>query len=367
MRILFSILVILHGLIHLLGWLKGFGLREIKELTLPISKPLAAIWLFSALLLLVYAALYLVQSKYSWIFGILAALVSQVLILIFWKDAKIGTIPNILIFLVSLMAWGQHRFQQVVKQESSEIYRKSIQGEAPLVEEKQLEKLPGPVKNWLKQSGMMGKPFHKGAKVTQSAEMKMNPDQEKWMKASAWQYTSIDPPAFIWTVDAQMNAFLGFKGKDRFKDGKGQMLIRLNSLIPIVDETGEKMDEGSIQRFLGEMVWFPSLALSPYIRWEQIDNMSAKATLDYQGTSGSGTFFFNEEGDVIRFSALRYRGNEPDAQRREWIMDIQEYSTFEGIRVPSKMTSTWRLGSGDWTWLKLEVNDIKYNPERMEF
>ena len=48
-------------------------------------------------------------------------------------------------------------------------------------------------------------------------------------------------------------------------------------------------------------------------------------------------------------------------------MAIQEYSTCEGIRVPSKMTSTWRLDSEDWTWLKLEVTDIRYNPEKIEF
>jgi hypothetical protein len=25
------------------------------------------------------------------------------------------------------------------------------------------------------------------------------------------------------------------------------------------------------------------------------------------------------------------------------------------------MTSTWKLDEKDWTWLKLEVTDIKYN------
>lgn len=42
-------------------------------------------------------------------------------------------------------------------------------------------------------------------------------------------------------------------------------------------------------------------------------------------------------------------------------MNIMEYKTFEGIKVPAKMTSTWKLDAGDWTWLKLEVMDIEYN------
>lgn len=127
------------------------------------------------------------------------------------------------------------------------------------------------------------------------------------------------------------------------------MLIKLNSLITIVDEQGNKMDEGSIQRYLGEMVWFPSLALSPYITWQEINETSATATMDYKGTKGSGTFYFNTEGNIIKFSALRYKGNEPDAKRYNWVLLVEEYKTFEGIKVPSKMTATWELEKADWT------------------
>lgn len=367
MKILFFILVILHGLIHLLGWIKGFEIKEIKALTLPISKPMGLLWLLAAALFVIYGLMYLFQSRYTWVLGLIGVVISQILIFIFWKDAKIGTLPNLLILIVSLMNWGQFRFHQMVEKQTLQLVRASNPSETQSVKEEGLKSLPEPVTRWIRQSGMIGKPYLNGAKVSQIAEMQMSPDKDQWMKAKAEQYTSMNPPAFIWKVDARMNSFLNFQGRDKFEEGKGEMLIQLNSLIPIVDKKGEKLDEGSLQRFLGEMVWFPSLALSPHISWTPIDGKSAKATLDFQGTSGSGTFFFNEEGDVIRFSALRYRGNEPDAQRREWIMDIQEYSTFEGIRVPSKMTSTWRLDSGDWTWLKLEVTDIKYNPERIEF
>ncbi len=180
------------------------------------------------------------------------------------------------------------------------------------------------------------------------------------MSATALQYTAMDKPAFIWTVDAKMNALLHFKGRDKFEKGKGEMLIKLNALINVVNAQGEKMDEGTLQRYLGEMVWFPSLALSPYITWEPVNDTTATATMTYGGSTGSGTFYFSPAGDVLKFAAMRYQGNEADAKRRPWSMDITAYKTFEGLRVPALMTSTWQLEEGDWTWLKLEVMEVEY-------
>jgi hypothetical protein len=361
MSIAFLIIVLLHGLIHLLGFVKGFGLKEVKELTLPISKPMGFIWLTTTMLFLTYGILYLLNSKYSWLVGLVATAISQTLVIMFWKDAKFGTIPNILILIVSIGSLGYYHFQKLVQQETNHLLDQNVIIENKILNESDINELPEPVKNWLRNSGAVGKPFVSVGKVTQIAKMQMKPEQKKWMTATAIQYTAIDNPTFIWTVDAKMNSLLNFQGRDKFENGKAEMLIKMNSLINIVNEQGEKLDEGALQRYLGEMVWFPSLALSPYITWEQIDDTTAKATMTYKKAKGSGTFYFNDNGDVTKFSALRYKGNEAEAKRHNWIMNISDYETFEGIKVPAKMTSTWKLDEGDWTWLKLEVTDIKYN------
>ncbi|HON17361.1 MAG TPA: hypothetical protein PLA51_12875, partial [Spirochaetota bacterium] len=197
--------------------------------------------------------------------------------------------------------------------------------------------------------------------ILQEAEMKIKPEQKKWFSAKAIQYTAIDLPGFIWSVDVKMNSFVSFLGRDRFEDGKGEMLIKLNSLIKIVDERGEKLDEGTLQRYIGEMVWLPSLALSPYIKWQEVDNNSAIATMNYKGNRASGTFYFNAEGDFVKFTAMRFMGNEPLSKKYQWVLLVEDYKFFEGIKVPSKMTATWKLEKEDWTWLKLEIKDIKYN------
>ncbi len=361
MNLAFLIIVLLHGLIHLLGFIKGFELKEVKELTLPISKPLGVVWLIATILFLAYGVLHVQHSKYVWILGLVAVIVSQVLIILFWKDAKFGTLPNIIILAVSIVSFGYYNFQNIIQQETALLLDKNVHKENRILYESDLTNLPEPVKNWLRNSGAIGKPFISSGKVSQIADLRMKPEQENWLSATATQYTTIDNPAFIWFVDVKMNRFMHFQGRDKFEDGKGEMLIKLNSLFHIVNERGEKLDEGTLQRYLGEMVWFPSLALSPYIIWEEIDEHTAKAFMSYKGTSGSGTFYFNANGDVTKFSALRYNGNESDAKRYNWEMNILGYRTFEGIKVPAKMSSTWKLDDKDWTWLKMEVTDIKYN------
>ncbi len=361
MRILFFIIVLLHGLIHLLGFVKGFGLKEVKELILPISKPMGLFWLTAAVLFLIYGILNFVNSKYAWLVGFAAVGISQILIIMFWQDAKLGTIPNIVILVVSLISFGHYNFHKQVQQETNTLVNRDKIHNKNNITENDIKDLPEPVKKWLRNSGAIGKPFISVGKVMQKAEIKMKPDQNNWMPASAIQYTTIDKPAFIWTVDVKMNWFLNYQGRDKFENGKGEMLIKMNSLINVVNEEGPKLDEGTIQRYLGEMVWFPSLALSPYITWEAINDTTAKATMTYKGTQGSGTFYFNSEGDFIKYSAMRYRGNETNAKRHEWILLVDAYKKFGGIRVPAKMTATWKLDDRDWTWLKLEITDIKYN------
>lgn len=360
MRAFFLIIVTLHALIHSLGFVKAFGIRELKGLTLPISKPLGIVWLLTAALLLVYGLLYQLHYKYAWIVGIVGVQISQLLILYFWKDAQLGTLPNVLMLAVLVFSYSDSMFDGLVREETQEILTHTVAYPTVLTREETAH-LPAPVQRWLAGCGAVGRPKAENGRITQKAQMKMKPEQNNWYPATAIQHTNISEPAFIWSVDLKMNPLMWFRGRDKLQNGKGEMLIRLNSLLNVVNEHGKKMDEGSMQRFLGEMVWFPSLALSPYVEWEPIDDFSARATIAYRGTEGSGTFYFNEKGDFTRFVALRYQGNAPDSEKKEWILTVDDYAVFDGIRMPSQMKAAWKLDHGDWNWLRLEIADLQYN------
>ena len=143
------------------------------------------------------------------------------------------------------------------------------------------------------------------------------------------------------------------------------MLIKILSLVPVVNiKDNEKINTAALQRYLGEIAWFPTEALSPNIAWEKIDEFSARATMTYKGTTGSGTFYFDESGNFEKFTAMRYMGGEEDSQLKEWTIVAKESTVMNGINIPVNMTATWKLDNGDWTWLRLELTDISYNIEK---
>ncbi|MBK8080353.1 MAG: hypothetical protein IPK25_08765 [Saprospiraceae bacterium] len=89
MKIVYFIIVLLHGLIHFMGFVKGFGIKEVKELTLPISKTAGLFWLIAAVLFIVYGILHITHPKYGWIVGLLAVVVSQILVFYVLERCKV--------------------------------------------------------------------------------------------------------------------------------------------------------------------------------------------------------------------------------------------------------------------------------------
>lgn len=293
--------------------------------------------------------------------AIMGVVLSQILIIIFWEDAKFGTIANVIVFIVSLTAYGHFRFKDMVKAEVAELFEKPIREEVQHNPNKTIADLPPIVQKWIENSGVISSPRITSVRLKQRGEMKTKPDG-KWMSFSAEQYFNILEPSFIWITKVDAMPFIYMDGRDMLKNGQGEMLIKLLSLFPVVDEgKNEKIDSGSMQRFLAEMCWFPSMATENYISWEGLEQKSAKATMIVSGKEVSGIFTFSEEGDFVSFETQRYFGGESNAELETWFIEATDYKSFEGIRIPNKSKVTWKLKECDFNWLNLEITELEYN------
>ncbi|HBV88391.1 MAG TPA: hypothetical protein DEF42_17510 [Desulfosporosinus sp.] len=107
MKYFFAVVMVLHGLIHLMGGVNELGLSKIEGLSaqtlVPISefiKPLLGVlWLLAVAVFLV-AAVGLVTGQPWWkAVAAGAAILSQILVIIWWPAAKVGTVANALVII----------------------------------------------------------------------------------------------------------------------------------------------------------------------------------------------------------------------------------------------------------------------------
>lgn len=359
MKYVFAFLVLMHGLIHLMGFTNSFGFSKLPSLTTFISKPTGMLWLFAATLFTA-AAVYYVLKKENWsMLALPAVFISQLLIIWYWKDAKIGTVANILILLVAIPSFAEWQFNRMCRKEVKQLLSQPLSSANIIITNDHIRSLPPVVQKWLQVSGVVGRPRIQRVYLRQKGDMKNKPDS-KWIPFIAEQYFGTDQPSFIWNAKVQPSPFLFINGRDKYEYGKGHMLIKAYGLFTIANSKGPKTDQGTLIRYLAETCWFPSAALSGYIKWEAIDDYSAKATMHYGSTKASGIFHFTKNGGLEKFEADRYYINQNKSSLEKWIVTCIDYKTIDGIRIPVKNNVTWKLSEGDFTWLELEITDIQF-------
>lgn len=356
-RIFFALILLIHGLIHLLGFAKGFKYAEVSQLTQPISRPAGALWGFSALLFAAATVLFLLRKDVWWMLALPAVILSQGLVFSSWQDARFGTIANLIALAGILPACGNWNFSNMVRRELSTFIPQIIPPNQ-IVTRDMCAPPPPVIQRWLERSGVIGQPLTYSVHLKQRGRMKTSPEGQ-WIPFEAEQWNTTDPPGFIWTTQIQAAPGVTLVGRDKYVGGHGHMLIKMWSLFPVADAQGPETDQGSMLRNLAEICWFPSAALRPYIQWEPIDSLSARATMQYGGISASGIFHFNAEGDMTLFEAKRYYTRKEGATLEDWLVENKNYRTMEGIRIPSESEITWKLPTGAFTWLNLEIVEVE--------
>lgn len=129
------------------------------------------------------------------------------------------------------------------------------------------------------------------------------------------------------------------------------MMIKILSLIGVADERGPEMDQGSMIRYLNEIMWFPTAALEEYIQWEPVDEKFARAVMQYKGISASAIFYFNEDGELVNFIAERYMKKNDKFEKEMWSTPITGHQEFHGIHIPTEGEAVWKLEGGDFSYI----------------
>lgn len=361
LRFLFAFILGIHGFFHIMGFAKAANPSALQHLTHPVSKSYGSLWMVCAFMFVASAGTYVSRKDWWWMVGLAATVLSQLLIVRFWADAKFGTAVNALVLLAVVAGYGQWQFRQAARREVASLYE-GIGSASVVVDGNMLKPLPPPVARWLERAGVVGQPLTRGARVRQYGEMRTAIDGN-WMPVSAEQWFNAERPGFVWLAEVSAAPGFHIAGRDTFVNGKGRMLIKGMSVYPMADSTGPEIDQGAMVRFLAEILWMPSAALRDYIQWSATDAAGATATMTDGETAVSAVFVFDTNGDPANVTAQRYFAREGGATLETWhiTIDPESYRSIQGIRVPCNATVSWKLPLGDFEWYRVTVDHVAFN------
>lgn len=230
----------------------------------------------------------------------------------------------------------------------------------PVITAETLADLPPSVQRYLIYSGVIGRPWIHTVKMKYRGQFRLGQDKP-WMPMQAEQVYRTDPPGFQWRARFKMFGLPLLSARDTYSSGNGHMFGKLAGSFTVFDEQGAELLQGTMVRYLQEMVWFPTAYLSKYVTWAAVDDHAADVTFSDAGEQVSGRFYFDDEGRVLSFIADRYAEHDGSYRLATWATPMTEYGMFEGLRVPCVGRGIWQLPEGDLTYIKLRVTDVAYN------
>lgn len=342
MKISYSLLLIIHGLIHFTDFARAYHFRTMEQVTKNIPKLIGLLWMASGLLFIMAAILYFLKKDAWSILAIVAVVFSQILILLFWKDAKLGTIPNAIILVIAIIGLAAIRFEDSYRNDVLSAMQ-NVQIENEIIKEKDLKQLPLPVQKYLRYVGVLGTPRVQNFKIIFEGEMR---DKGKnWFKFNSEQYNFIQSPTRLFFMNASVRG-LPTSGYHSYKDENAEMLIKLLSLFPVVHIEGYKLYATETVTFFNDLCMFaPAGLIDERIVWEKINDMSVRATFTSNGTTISAILYFNKKGQLVNFVS-EDRISVAEMKTFPFSTPVKNYQNINGFNLPSQAEAVWQYPDG---------------------
>ena len=364
MTLVLAIFLLVHGLIHLLGFVKAFRFAELPQLTQPISPFLGVLWLIALLLFLAAAGSLFVWPRWWWAVGTCAIVVSMLAIVPSWPDAKFGALANLIALLgvvFGFVGQGPVSLLAAYDRDVDRGLARFTPGEP--ITDAELAHLPAPVQQYLRRNGVIGQPRVRNFRARMHGRIRNGPDA-RWMPLTAEQYNFVDEPARLFYLNASM-LLIPVQGYHRYVGPSATMHVKAAALVPVVDVSGDEMNQGETVTMFNDMcVMAPATLIDAAIAWEPVDARTARASFTNAGQTIRAELSFNEGGELTNFwSDDRYQTS-PDGKsvkKVRWSTPLDGYRSFGPVRLASGGEARWHEPGTDYAYIELTLDDVQYN------
>ena len=273
------------------------------------------------------------------------------------KIALLSVVTLFLVYWTGTVLWEKRTSAKI------EMIDVSLKQQVDRVDLTEVEQLPTMVKRYFYHVLENGAPLINRIEIKQRGGFRAKPDMERWSIMSAQQYFSTRPRAFVWDAEISMVPGISINVLDSFIDGKGGMSVKVLSLLPLIDsDDNSELNQGALQRYLAEAVWFPTALLpSQGVTWTAVSDSVARATISESGVSASLDFEFNDRGEVISvYTPARFREVNGSYIATPWKGYFTQYSDMGGYRIPLHGSVEWHLDGKVYSYWKATLVEVNY-------
>jgi hypothetical protein len=362
-RWIFAVVLVVHGLIHALGFLKAFGFADLPQLG-GVSRSVGLIWLLAAALFLAAAAALFLWPRTWWALGALALALSLMAILPSWKDAKAGVIADAIVLAgvaFVVLSTGPASLRAAYERDAAELLSRATVPR--LLGEQDITRLPPLVQRYLRTTGAIGRPLVRNVQVHMHGRIRSGPDA-RWMPLVAEQLNVVDPSSRLFYFEGSMSA-LPVQGFHRYVGSSATMRVKAAALVPVVEASGDEMARSETVTLFNDMcVLAPATLVDPRIDWTTLDGGTVRATFTNAGHTIQADLSFNDAGELVDFhSDDRSRASDDGRSfaRTHWSTPLGAYRSFAGGRLASGGEARWRDADSEFAYIELAFDDVRYN------
>ena len=297
--------------------------------------------------------------------GAVAIVVSQIVIIPSWVDARAGAVAN----AIALVAVLHGFLSQGPTSLHAEHLRDVASGLArPVPEtrvtEADLAPLPAPVQRYLRLTGSVGQHRVHSFRVTFRGRMRNNAGA-RWMEMTAYQHSFVDQPTRLFYMEASM---LGVPavGYHRYVGPEAFMRVKIGALIPVVNLRGPELSRAENVALFNDMcVMAPATLIEKAIAWEPVDDHTVRARFTNAGHTIQAEILFNEAGELIDFwsdDKPQIASDGKSFTPMRWSAPVREYKSFGARRISTKAEVMYHPATGKYAYGEFETVEVEYNP-----
>ncbi len=228
---------------------------------------------------------------------------------------------------------------------------------------RELEGLSAPVQRYFRTVLKDGQSIIAAVKVVHEGQFSMGETEVKWVPFTSDQAVVTRRPGFDWDARIRVVPGMNVFVHDANVAGEGILHAALLGLVTVANLRGTpEAAQGELMRFFAEAVWYPTALLpSQGVRWEAVDNTSAKATMKDGDVAVTLLFRFNDDGLIGSMRAeARGRAVNGAVVQTPWEGRMWGYEWRGGMYVPMEAEVAWLLPEGPLPYWRGRISRLDY-------